>query len=282
MKVHSTFMHESRVVGATEQVGNLGNAMSVQYFASRATIAVLVVCVDRIVRVGLVATLKAVPTLSVHFAEEVAVVQSEADALAAIDGIDVVVADYESALAMARALRQHTVPRAVCSARIMIVSQRDSEADVRRALESGVQGYLLLESNPVDVTDGVVALHRGQRVLGRVVAQRIAESFDHEALTGREIDVLRLVAAGDANKLVAKKLSIALGTVKVHVRSIMGKLGARTRTEAAAVARRRGLVEPHPEVVPITASPKGWPQAAPRETSGSSGGYQGLRVANQR
>jgi DNA-binding NarL/FixJ family response regulator len=281
VKLTSTFMDKSHTaLGAVDNT--LGSPVSVQYSAPRATIAVLIVCVDRIIRAGLVATLKAMPTLAVHVAEEVAVMQSETDALAAIDGIDVVVADYESALAMARALRQHTVPRAACSARIMIVSQRDSEADVRRALESGVQGYLLLESNPLDVTDGVVALHRGQRVLGRVVAQRIAESFDHEALTGREIDVLRLVAAGDANKLVAKKLSIALGTVKVHVRSIMGKLGARTRTEAAAVARRRGLVEPHLEVVAIAASPNAWAQAAPRQGAGSSAAYPGLRVANQR
>ena len=70
----------------------------------------------------------------------------------------------------------------------------------------------------------------------------IAEHAAEESLSPREIEVLRLVVAGCANKIVARELDIALGTVKVHVKSIMTKLGARTRTEAAAVAQRRGLI----------------------------------------
>jgi two-component system NarL family response regulator len=202
--------------------------------------------------------------------------------LLTVDGIDVVVADYDSALTLARMLKRCAPSRNSTSTRIMIVSQRDGEVDVRRALECGIHGYLPLECNPADVTDGVVALRRGQRVLGRIVAQRIAESLDHEALTSREIDVLRLVAAGDANKMVAKKLSIALGTVKVHVRAIMSKLGARTRTEAAAVARRRGLVELDPEAIPLSSHAMRWPQVGLPESSSHNGTYSALRVAHQR
>ena len=128
---------------------------------------------------------------------------------------------------------------------MLVVSHRHAEADVRRALEAGVQGYLPLDCETSELVESVIALHRGQRALGRMVAQRMAESFDHEGLTDRELEVLRLVVAGDANKSIAKKLDIAVGTVKVHVRSIMGKLGARTRTEAASAARPDGAGHRH-------------------------------------
>lgn len=224
----------------------------------------------------------AAPTLSVQVEEESTAAHSESGVLVAIAGIDVVVADYDTALTIARMLKRNAFARPASSTRIMIVTPRDGEADVRRALECGVQGYLPLDSKPTDVIDGVVALHRGQRVLGRIVAQRVAESFDHEALTIREIDVLRFVVAGDANKTVAKKLNIALGTVKVHVRSIMGKLGARTRTEAAAVARRRGLVEGEPEIDAVPEPSPHWLQRESRAASRPAAPFPALRVVHQR
>jgi DNA-binding NarL/FixJ family response regulator len=223
----------------------------------------------------------AAPALSVQVEENTAL-HSETGVLVAIAGMHVVVADYDSALTIARLLKRDAFARRPSTTRIMIVTPRDGEADVRRALECGVQGYLPLDSKPADVIDGVVALHRGQRVLGRIVAQRVAESFDHEALTIREVDVLRFVVAGDANKTVAKKLNIALGTVKVHVRSIMGKLGARTRTEAAAVARRRGLVEREPEIDTVPAPLPHWLQRESREGSVPAGPFPPLRVVHQR
>jgi DNA-binding NarL/FixJ family response regulator len=256
--------------------------MTIRHLPPSCSIAVLVAFTDPIVRAGLVATLKAVPTLSVQAEEDMAVLHFETRALQIIDDIHVVVADYDSALTIASTLKRCAASRPSASTRIMIVSPRDGEADVRRALECGVRGYLPLECSPADVADGVVALHRGQRILGRIAAQRIAESFDHEALTSRELDVLRLVAAGDANKTVAKKLCIALGTVKVHVRSIMSKLDARTRTEAAAVARRRGLVELEPEAIALPPHPMRWPQVASTEASAHNGSYAALRVAHQR
>jgi DNA-binding CsgD family transcriptional regulator len=95
---------------------------------------------------------------------------------------------------------------------------------------------------PDELTEAVTSLHRGMRWLDRVAAQKLAAGYGQEPLTERETDVLRCLVTGAANKTVAKKLNIALGTVKVHVRSIMGKLDARTRTEAATVAIKRGLL----------------------------------------
>jgi Tfp pilus assembly protein PilV len=91
-----------------------------------------------------------------------------------------------------------------------------------------------------------------------------------------------LVAAGDANKMVAKKLSIALGTVKVHVRSIMSKLGARTRTEAAAVAQRRGLVELHAEAIAMPSQAVPWTRGGPPDASIHRQAHSTLRIASQR
>jgi DNA-binding NarL/FixJ family response regulator len=234
-------------------------------------LSVLVICRDAIVRAGLAATLDAVPGLRVQVPESTSEIVSESGAQSAIGGADVVVADYDSALALARALRRGGFARPAPSTRIMIVSQRSGEADVCRALECGIQGYISLESASEDVVEGVIALHRGQRVLGRLVAQRMAESFDHETLTSREVDVLRHVVAGHANKVVARKLNIAVGTVKVHVRSILAKLGAQTRTEAAAVAQRRGLVDSGPETdVPSAAMRWALPRPAAAQALRSS------------
>jgi two-component system NarL family response regulator len=249
------------------------NSHSIPY----SSISVLVVCSDPIIRAGIAATLIAVPGLSVQVDEQTSVVHSEPSAIA---GIDVVIADYGSALTIARAINKNSFARPAPPTRIMILSQQDGETEIRRALECGIQGYLPLESTPEDVVEGVVSLHRGQRVLGRVVAQRVAESFAHAALTRRELDVLRLVIAGEANKVVARRLSIATGTVKVHVRSIMSKLGARTRTEAASVARRRGLVGVDPEIEMPSVSAPWSPQRRP-ESSLSGTSFPALRIVHR-
>jgi DNA-binding NarL/FixJ family response regulator len=193
-----------------------------------------------IIRAGVAATLGAYPGLLVLDTQGQDV-DDLVDLSGVTAGVHVLVADYENALSVAGLLRRNASSRLAPQTKILLVSHRDGEADVRRALECGIQGYLPLDCQPEEMTSSVVSLYRGVRCLGRTAAQRVAESFDHEALTDRETEVLRCVVAGDANKIVAKKLNIALGTVKVHVRSIMSKLGARTRTEAAAVAQRRGL-----------------------------------------
>ncbi|MET1115218.1 MAG: response regulator transcription factor [Comamonas sp.] len=154
---------------------------------------------------------------------------------------DVVITDYETALELFAALVPQAPGQGARTARVMVVSHRDRETDIRNALSLGVLGYLLLGCAVEDMICGVRALSRGQLHLDRSVAQRLAEGLGRQALTQREIDVLGCITEGRANKAIANELGITAGTVKVHVKAIFSKLGTRTRTEAAAVARRRGL-----------------------------------------
>lgn len=205
-------------------------------------ITVSVIHKDSLVCAGVVATLNGESRFAVQVGRDPFTEHPVSTWQKALSGVDVVIADYSRALDIAQALRKAIECRQAPATKIMIISDRDGESQVRHALESGIRGYLPMGCKPEEIADGIMALHRGQRILGSSVAQRMAESFDHEALTARQTEVLRLVVAGYANKMVAKELGISLGTVKVHVKSILAKLGARTRTEASTLAQRRGLV----------------------------------------
>ena len=156
-------------------------------------------------------------------------------ARAADAGVDVVVTDYQSGL---RRLRE-----AGTKPRIVVLTRRDSELDIRCALSHGVDGYMIVGCSVDSVVDAVRAVHQGLRHLDPVATHRVAESMFHEPLTGREKQVLQLVATGCANKVIAARLQIGVGTVKTHMRSVLDKLDAASRTEAAAVAHRRGLLQ---------------------------------------
>ena len=205
-------------------------------------IVVSVIHKDPLVRAGVAAALSAEPNLVVRVDADAIGPDVGTALLETLSDVAVVVADYCKALALADLMRRPRSCPPSADPRVMIVSDRGGESEIRHALQQGIQGYLLLGCRLEEMAACVAALHRGQRYLGQEAARRIAESFGYEALTNREADVLRLVAAGCANKVVANRLDIALGTVKVHVKSILDKLGARTRTEAAAVAQRRGLL----------------------------------------
>lgn len=155
---------------------------------------------------------------------------------------DVVIADYDTALEIVSKERLASAQRGRAPTNVLIVTRCETEWQVRHALEEGVRGYLLLDCSQEEVADAVRTLHRGGRYLGAVVAQRMAESLACVMPTGRELEVLRLLARGHVNKVIASKLDIAIGTVKSHVRSILQKMNASTRTEAAALADRRGLL----------------------------------------
>ena len=160
-------------------------------------------------------------------------------ALANDDGAppDVVVTDFDAGL---RRVRQ-SADRAG-GPRVVVLTRRDSELDIRHALSHGVDGYMIVGCSVDSVADAVRAVRHGLRHLDPVAAHRIAESMFHEPLTGRETQVLQLVATGCANKVIAARLQIGIGTVKTHMRSVLDKLDVASRTEAAAVARRRGLL----------------------------------------
>ncbi|MEO8524175.1 MAG: response regulator transcription factor [Caldimonas sp.] len=209
------------------------------FLRSRANpISVAVAYREPLVRAGLASTLASDGGFAVSFIDHLQRAPSQNPSPSA--EVDVVVADYETALAISSAMSTDGLAGKV--PRVMVVSHRDRESEIRHALACGVHGYLLLGCQLDDMIDGVKALHRGQRHLGQAAAQRVVESLSHEVLTAREADVLRLLADGRVNKSIASELHIALGTVKAHVKSILAKLGARTRTEAASVAQRRGLL----------------------------------------
>jgi DNA-binding NarL/FixJ family response regulator len=155
--------------------------------------------------------------------------------------IDVVIADYDSAMRLtdAAAREEQRLPPDV---KILAFTSNDREADIRRAIETGVYGYLLVGGPLNELIDGVTAVAGGMRYMSMSVAQRMADSLTRAALTSREIEVLTLVATGQPNKMIARHLSIELGTVKSHVSAIMSKLGASSRTQAARIAASRGLV----------------------------------------
>jgi DNA-binding NarL/FixJ family response regulator len=107
-----------------------------------------------------------------------------------------------------------------------------------------VKGYLTHDCLPEQLVDAVMAVARGQRYLQGSVVQRLADTLAQDLPTPREIDVLRLMATGLCNKAIAAELNIGCGTVKTHVKALLDKLGATTRTAAADIAKRRGLLDP--------------------------------------
>ena len=176
-------------------------------------------------------------------------------------GLDVVVADYHQAMRLADAAKQDG-DGSHAPAKILVLTSNNRPADIRRALDAGVHGYVLLGGPLSELIEAVTAGARGSRYLGRSVAQCMVESSDSAALTSREVDVLRLVAEGEPNKSIARRLQIEVVTVKSHLRGILGKLNATSRTHAAAIAFTRGIVAESPPI-PIPAGP---PRAAAART----------------
>ena len=156
--------------------------------------------------------------------------------------VAVVIADLHQAMRLTEAAGPG-VRRSFATARIMVVTSSDREEDIRRAIAAGIHGYVLLGGPVSEFVEGVTALANGGRYLGRSVAERMADSLTRASLTSRESEVLHLVAAGECNKAIARRLRIATATVKTHMNAILGKLSATSRTQAAAIAVKRGLVE---------------------------------------
>ncbi|MEW6363924.1 MAG: response regulator transcription factor [Acidobacteriota bacterium] len=127
-------------------------------------------------------------------------------------------------------------------ARIVVLTACQGDEDIYRALDAGALGYLMKASCREEVLQTIRMAHAGKRRIAASVAACLAEMMPRMDLTPREVEVLRLVARGESNKEIGVALSINETTVKVHVRSILGKLGARDRTEAVMIALRRGII----------------------------------------
>jgi DNA-binding NarL/FixJ family response regulator len=129
------------------------------------------------------------------------------------------------------------------NARIIVLTTYTGDVQVSRALKAGARGYLLKGLVRRELLDTIRAVHAGQKRIPPEVAAELAEHAAEGDLTAREIDVLQLVAAGNANKEIAGRLSIAEDTVKSHVSNILSKLGANDRTHAVTIGLKRGIIE---------------------------------------
>jgi len=148
----------------------------------------------------------------------------------------VVISDYKGALELLearRAQRQH---------RIVVLSTAARQFEVEHSLESGANGYVALSSRASEVADCIRTVARDGRYICRETAQCIAAGVGQSKLTLQELKVLDLMASGLGNKAIASELDVSIGTAKTHVKAILAKFGAISRTHASWIAQERGLI----------------------------------------
>jgi two-component system NarL family response regulator len=127
-------------------------------------------------------------------------------------------------------------------ARLLIMTTYDGDEDIFRSLSQGAKGYLLKDAPRQEILSAIRAVSEDRPYTSSSVAAKALQRMAKPSLTQREVDVLQLLAEGRSNKDIARRLSITEGTAKTHVKAILTKLDAISRTEAVAVAHRRGLV----------------------------------------
>src|SRR5580704_8406744 len=128
-------------------------------------------------------------------------------------------------------------------ARIIVLTTYAGDVQVFRAMKAGARAFLLKGLLRKELLETIRAVHAGQKRLPPEIAAEIAEHATDDTLTAREIDVLRLIAAGNANKEIAAQLSLTEETVKGHVKNILAKLGANDRTHAVTIGLKRGIFD---------------------------------------
>ena len=128
-------------------------------------------------------------------------------------------------------------------ARIIVLTTYSGDAQAVRALKAGASGYLLKNMVRKQLAETIRSVHGGKKIIPPEIAVEMAEHHSDDALTEREIEVLREVAAGNANKMVAQRLAVSEETVKAHMKNILSKLGANDRTHAVTIALKRGIIE---------------------------------------
>jgi two-component system NarL family response regulator len=169
-----------------------------------------------------------------------------ADAVAKVQALhpDVVLMDLHmpemGGLDAIRAIR-----RAAPGVNIIIFTTFEGEEDIYRGLEAGAKAYLLKDAPCQELAQCITVVAKGGKYVPRHVAAKLAQRMDLDALSPRELEILRLVASGKSNKAIARMAGIGEGTVKFHVNNILSKLAVCSRTEAVAVGARRGLIELH-------------------------------------
>ena len=128
------------------------------------------------------------------------------------------------------------------SARVIVLTTYDSDTEILRAIKAGTKAYLLKDARREELLDCIRRVNRGETCIPASLAEKLAAGLSSECLTGRELNVLELLAQGKSNKEIGVNLYISETTVKSHLRSIFRKLNVLSRTEAITVASRRGLI----------------------------------------
>ena len=199
------------------------------------TLSVMLVDDHLIVLRGLASLIGDEPDLSV-----VAEASSgeEAIALASVHRPDVIVLDLRlrdmSGIDVAEALRGH---------KILMLSSFMQEEDVRRVFDAGILGYLSKDKDSTELLKAIRAVGQGNRYLPPEISLLLAKSEHSSHLTARELEILKLIAEGRANKQIGEMLTLSENTVKNHVKSILAKLNAKDRTHAVTEALKRGLFQ---------------------------------------
>lgn len=130
----------------------------------------------------------------------------------------------------------------VPTARFIVLTTFDGDEDIYRAMQAGARSYLLKGMDMEELVDAIQAVHAGRGRIPSVIAEKLAQRVGSEELSLREVEVLQRIVAGRANKEIASDLHITEATVKSHVNSLLGKLGASDRTHAAMLGLQRGIV----------------------------------------
>ncbi len=128
-------------------------------------------------------------------------------------------------------------------ARIIVLTTYSGDVQALRALKAGAAAYLLKSALRKELLDTIRAVHAGRRYIPPEIANEIALHAGDDVLSDREVAILRLVAAGNANKEIARQFSISEDTVKAHMKNIFAKLGVSDRTQAVTVSAKRGIIE---------------------------------------
>jgi len=206
--------------------------------AANERIRVFVVEDHAVVRQGLIALLSTAP--------EIEVVGSAKDGQEAVDRYpslmpDVTLMDLQmpvvSGVEAIQKIRL-TVP----AARFIVLTTFDGDEDIYRAMQAGAKAYLLKGMEMEELIEAIRAVNAGRGRIPSVIAEKLAQRVGSEELSARELEVLKRIVAGRANKEIASDLHISEATVKSHVNSLLGKLGASDRTHAAVLALQRGIV----------------------------------------
>lgn len=129
------------------------------------------------------------------------------------------------------------------NARFVVLTTYQGDVQALRALKAGAAGYLLKSMMRKELLDTIRIVHAGRRRIPPEIAAELADHVTDDALSDREVDVLRRVATGNSNKLIASQLYVSEATVKGHMKSILSKLGANDRTHAVTIAMKRGCLD---------------------------------------